>query len=88
MIDFIRYNDPSLLWGNFLANLVDHPENYMKTISPARLTRCELGLSGGGAPDCEMLFDRTFELPAFNIQKLHKKVSAAPQLGPAGPQRD
>jgi len=65
--DYCGYPDMGIFYGDYLLNLVDNPQDYMRTIEPARLVRCLIDVPGKNV-ECRVVLDKTFELPTFNME--------------------
>ena len=82
--DYCGYPDMGIFYGDFLLNLIDNPGDYMKTILPARLTRCVIDVAGK-KNECRVMLDKSFELPTYDLERRQGKnyrwVYAASAVG-------
>lgn len=72
-MDFIGWPDMAIFYGIGLELMVDNPRDYQETWEPARLTRCIINASADHSCDCEILVDKNFGLPNFNVERFQSK---------------
>jgi len=70
--DYCAYPDMGIFYGDFLLNLIDNPADYMRTIEPARLTRCLIDVKGK-SNECRVVLNKSFELPTFDMERRQGK---------------
>lgn len=72
-MDFVGWPDDSIFYATGLALIIDNPRDYMESWEPARLTRCVVNASSEGFCDCEIIVEKNFGLPNFNVERFQGK---------------
>merc|ERR1719502_1498840 len=72
-MDFIGWPDMAIFYGIALELMIDNPRDYQETWEPARLTRCVINASSDGSCNCEIIVDKNFGLPNFNVEHYQSK---------------